>query len=256
MPVTTMARAAQAISGEQVDRRLPVAQTADEIEELGRSINGLLDRLQDSFKRQRRFTGDASHQLRTPLTAIQGQVDVALRQDRTVEEYRRVLAVVQRRTRHLSQIVESLLFLARASNETLAPHLEPVDLAEWLDNHLKTWKESHGGVDLQIEITSGGPFPVQVQPALLAELVTNLLDNAASGTVSPVRRSRCRSTVGAARSSLRSRTGGSVSPRTSFPICLSHSIALRKPDGEGLRGWDSGCRSRPGSPLHSAGPSM
>ena len=177
-PVTRMAQAAHAISGEQIEERLPVPQTADEIEELGRSINGLLDRLRDSFERQRRFTGDASHQLRTPLTAIQGQVDLALRYERTPEEYRRALAVVQRKTRHLSRIVESLLFLARADHEALDPLLEAVDLALWLTGHVRVWKESHGDANLQLEIAAEGTLPVRVQPALLAELVNNLLDNA------------------------------------------------------------------------------
>ncbi|MGC8638536.1 MAG: HAMP domain-containing sensor histidine kinase [Isosphaeraceae bacterium] len=188
-PVTSMAQAARAISGEQIEERLPFPRTADEIEDLGRSINGLLDRLQDSFERQRRFTGDASHQLRTPLTAIQGQVDLALRHERTAEEYRRALAVVQRKTRHLSRIVESLLFLARADHEALEPLLEAVDLALWLTDHVRVWKESHGDANLQLEIAPEGSFAVRVQPALLAELVNNLLDNAElySGPGSPIR---------------------------------------------------------------------
>ena len=173
-----MAQAAHAISGEQIEQRLPVARTADEIEELGRSINGLLDRLQDSFERQRRFTGDASHQLRTPLTAIQGQVDLAPAARADCRGIPRALAVVQRKTRHLSRIVESLLFLARADGEALDPLLEVVDLATWLAERAGAWKESHGDADLQLALAPDGPFPVRVQPALLAELVNNLLDNA------------------------------------------------------------------------------
>ncbi len=116
-PVTMMAEAARAIGGHDLDERLPAPGTGDELDELGRSFNDLLDRLHESYERQRRFTGDASHQLRTPLTAIQGQVDLALRQDRSAEEYRRVLTLVQAKTRHVRQIVESLLFLARADAE-------------------------------------------------------------------------------------------------------------------------------------------
>jgi two-component system OmpR family sensor kinase len=188
-PLTTMAEAAQAIGGDEVDQRLPVSRTDDELEELGRSINALLDRLQDSFERQRRFTGDASHQLRTPLTAIHGQVELALRQDRDVEEYKRVLGVVQRKTRHLRQIVESLLFLARADNETLAPLLEPIDLVPWLSEHLCSWQETRGGSDPRLELETDLPMLVRAQPALLAELVNNLLDNAArySEPAAPIR---------------------------------------------------------------------
>ena len=178
-PVTTMADAAHAIGGDEVEQRLPVPRTDDELEELGQSINGLLDRLQVSFERQRRFTGDASHQLRTPLTAILGQVELALRQDRDVEEYKRVLGVVQRKTRHLRQIVESLLFLARSDNETMAPMLEKIDLVPWLSAHLGSWQETGRGGDLKLDFETALPMPIRVQPALLAELVNNLLDNAA-----------------------------------------------------------------------------
>jgi two-component system, OmpR family, sensor kinase len=183
-PVTRMAEAAHAIGGDDVDQRLPVPQTADELEELGRSFNALLSRLQDSFERQRRFTGDASHQLRTPLTALQGQVDLALRQERDVEEYKRVLGVVQRKTRHLRHIVESLLFLARADHETLAPTRERINLVTWLPEHVRSWQDSRGSPELHLVVVLErselqGSVPVQVQPLLLAELVSNLLDNAA-----------------------------------------------------------------------------
>src|SRR5438045_9495412 len=103
------------MSAANLDDRLPDVQSRDELDELSRSFNGLLDRLQESFERQRRFTGDASHQLRTPLTAILGQLEVALRRERPAEEYQRVLAQVHERAGHLRRIVESLLFLARAA---------------------------------------------------------------------------------------------------------------------------------------------
>jgi heavy metal sensor kinase len=178
-PLTTMAEAAVGIRGDEPHHRLPVPSNGDELQELAQSINGLLDRLQESFERQRRFTGDASHQLRTPLTVLQGQVDLALRQDRDSQEYRRVLGVVQLKTRHLRHIVEALLFLARADSEALEPQLETIDLLSWLDDHLVSWRETHPGAELRMELEAGGPLMVRVQPSLLAELLNNLLDNAA-----------------------------------------------------------------------------
>ena len=178
-PVTTMARAAQAIRGDRLAFRLPISPTHDELEELGRSINTLLDRLQEAFERQRRFTGDASHQLRTPLTAILGQVEVALRQERDAAEYQRVLRIVERKTKHLRQIVESLLFLARADNEMLIPLFESIDLVPWLSEYLRSWEETPRGQDLRLEYRVDSPVPVLVQPALLAELLNNLVENAA-----------------------------------------------------------------------------
>ena len=87
-PLTCMAVAARAIHADDLGQRLPNTGTGDELEGLGRAFNDLLARLQESFERQRRFTGDASHQLRTPFTAILGQIEVLLRRDRPAEKYR------------------------------------------------------------------------------------------------------------------------------------------------------------------------
>jgi len=177
-PMTMMAEAAQAISGHDLDERLPTPETGDELQELGRSFNDLLDRLHESYERQRRFTGDASHQLRTPLTAMQGQLDLALRQERSADEYRRVLTLVQGKTRHVRQIVESLLFLARADAEAERPQLEPIELSAWVPDHLRSWTGPRAS-DVRLEACSTGTLWVRAQPSLLGELVGNLLENAA-----------------------------------------------------------------------------
>ncbi len=178
-PVVRVAAAAETMGVADLAERLPRPGTEDELDGLVRSFNGLLDRLQESFDRQRRFTGDASHQLRTPLTAILGQIEVALRRPRPAEEYERVLAGVQRQARHLHQIVEALLFLSRADAETRLPGLEPVDLAGWVAAHLESWREHPRAGDLHVVNKAGTPVPVLAHPVLLAELLDNLLDNAA-----------------------------------------------------------------------------
>ena len=97
---------------------------------------GLLDRLHQEFERQKRFTGDASHQLRTPLAALLGQLEVARRRERSVEEYQRVLDEVHGEALRLRQIVESLLFMARAESDAGTPELEPVELVLWVRERL------------------------------------------------------------------------------------------------------------------------
>ena len=177
-PLTEMALAAHAIAGHEVEEQLPSPQSDDEIGELGRSFNGLLHRLRESYERQRRFTGDASHQLRTPLTAMQGQVDLALRKERSPSEYHDVLTRVQKKIRHLRQIVESLVFLARADGEAIQPQSVLVDLDAWLPDRIRSWLDPRARLDLSIEISSPGPHTVRAQPELLGELLENLLDNA------------------------------------------------------------------------------
>jgi len=178
-PVSAMADAAHAIGGEPSSRRLPPPATGDELDDLGRSFNALLDRLQESFERQRRFTGDASHQLRTPLTTMLGNLDLALKQRRTPEEYERVLALTRRKARQMRGMIESLLFLARADAESLHPELGPMDLASWLVEFLGPRRDAPRGPDLRLEIDHGGPAVVRAHPSLLGDLLDNLLDNAA-----------------------------------------------------------------------------
>jgi HAMP domain-containing protein len=90
-PVTRMTEAVKGITADDLDERLPVPAARDELHDLASRFNELLARLQDSLERQRRFTGEASHQLQTPLTAMLGQMEVALRRERDPDEYRRVL---------------------------------------------------------------------------------------------------------------------------------------------------------------------
>jgi signal transduction histidine kinase len=182
-PIIRMARTATAMTPADLGRRLPGSGTGDELEDLGRAFNDLLDRLQDSFiqiqesyERQRRFAGDASHQLRTPLAAVLGQVQVALRSDRSPEEYRRILHLVQVEGVRLRQIVESLLLLARP--EETAPELKIINLADWASDHLLRWSGHPRLADLRVEIPRGVNLNVRVHPQLLAQLLDNLVENA------------------------------------------------------------------------------
>lgn len=178
-PVQRMAQSARDMETSDLTERLPVTPTGDELEDLSRSFNGLLDRTQESLESQRRFAGDASHQLRTPLTALLGQIEIALRRDRSPLEYQHVLAAAQRQGKHLQQIVDSLLFLARADAEARLPNLERLDLAAWLPDQQSTWSGRLTSKVLRLAFDEPGPCWVEAQPALLEELVNNLLDNAA-----------------------------------------------------------------------------
>lgn len=178
LPVHRMAVAAREINADDLTQRLPVPATNDELTDLNQAFNNLLDRLQVAFERQRRFTGDASHQLRTPLTAILGQIDVTLRRDRPIEEYRQVLEKVRRRASHLVGMTESLLFLARADAEARLPVAEPVNLTEWLPQHLQMWSEHARAKDVAFDLSTVEPCTIHAQPRLLGELLDILLDNA------------------------------------------------------------------------------
>lgn len=176
-PVTAMAADVKSMSAEDFAGRLPVPPTHDELAALGASFNDLLNRVREAYERQRRFTGDASHQLRTPLAALLGPVEVCLRRPRDAEEYRRVLAAVQVQGQNLRQIVESLLYLARSDADAVLTDLEPIDLRDWLPAHLESYTDHPRSSDVHAEF-AGGPAVVRVQPPLLGQLLDNLLENA------------------------------------------------------------------------------
>jgi two-component system, OmpR family, sensor kinase len=175
-PLNRMAATAGAMRGDDSAARLPVPETRDQLETFGQSFNGLLDRLQVAYERQRRFTGDASHQLRTPLAALLGQLEVALRRERGPDEYRQALEAAHGRASDLRRIVESLLFLTRADAEAAAPQLGPLELQEWLNAQLGRWVDHLRAADLHCE--AGTPASVRAHPELLAQALGNMIDNA------------------------------------------------------------------------------
>ena len=176
-PIARMAASARAARGEGGGRPLDVAATRDELEDLGTAFNDLLADLRRSLERQHRFTGDASHQLRTPLAALLASVEVALRRERSPAEYQKALGVVRRRGGQLRQIIESLLFLARAESDDRLPGVEPTDLAAWCRARLDAWADHPRAADLSFT-AAAAPAPVRANPALLGQALDNLLDNA------------------------------------------------------------------------------
>jgi signal transduction histidine kinase len=176
-PVAQMADAARAMGANDLRDRLPVAASADELADLGRAFNGLLDRLGEAFQREQRFAGEASHQLRTPLAALIGQVEVALRRNRDPSEYRRTLESVLAQAQRLRRVSEALLVLARSESD--AGRLERVrtDLSAWIPEQLRPWDDHPRSADLTFE-PFPGELPAEIHPDLFGELLGALIDNA------------------------------------------------------------------------------
>lgn len=175
-PVRAMASSARSMGRADFGRRLPIGPSRDELADLGEEFNRLLDRLQQAYERQRRFTGDAAHQLRTPLTVLQGQIDVLRRRERSVEEYVKTLGVLSEQTGELSRIVESLLFMARLEQDSAPPPQEPLQLNDWLAVYAERWKSHSRAGDFSLEL--GDNASIQTSSPLLGQLLDNLIHNA------------------------------------------------------------------------------
>jgi signal transduction histidine kinase len=175
-PVRGMADSARSMTHADFGLRLPIGPSQDELADLGVAFNQLLDQLQAAFDRQRRFTGDAAHQLRNPLAVLQGQLDVARRRRRTTEEYERTLDVLIAQTAELRQIVESLLFLARSEGDAAVAHVERIALDEWLPQFLSRYNDHPRRNDLVYKGADAAYISTSVP--LLSQLIDNLLSNA------------------------------------------------------------------------------
>src|SRR5262249_53329573 len=175
-PLTLMAESARTMPFD--DGWLPSPGTRDELEDFAHSFNGLLDRLHVALERQSQFTGQASHQLRTPLAALIAAIEVARRRSRTVVEHERVLDRLHDDAVRLWRVVEALLFLARADGEAELPDPECVDLAAWAADHLRAWSGHERAADLRLEGSDGEPPWTQAHRPLLGQLLDNLLENA------------------------------------------------------------------------------
>lgn len=176
-PVARMAAEARRMAEGDGAGTLPSPGTRDELEDLGRAFNELLARRHEALERQRRFAGDASHQLRTPLAGLMNLIEVVRRRPRPADEYEETLDQVHREATRLRQIIESLLFLARSEAEAAPPRGQPLDLAEWTPELLEGWSGHLRAADLDFE-RPAGPVWVDAHPPLLAQVLANLVDNA------------------------------------------------------------------------------
>jgi signal transduction histidine kinase len=138
-PVAALAAQARLINDRNLDTRLPVPNTADEISDLSMTLNQMLERIDKAFASVRAFTGNASHELRTPISLMRTEIDVALYRPRNAEDYRETLMRLNEEAVRMTNLVENLLSLARADGGTETLSLAPIDLRILFQSAQRTW---------------------------------------------------------------------------------------------------------------------
>jgi heavy metal sensor kinase len=176
-PVDAMAATARRITAEDLAQRVARRGSGDELDRLAETLNAMLARLEATFAQMRRFAADAAHELRTPLTALTGSIEVALRAERSPEEYRRVLVSSLEDVARLSRVAEDLLLLSRATAGLETPrapvHLEPLVL-EVLDLGAQLGQRA----DVTVRAKELTPLTVRGDAGALRRAIVNLLENA------------------------------------------------------------------------------
>ncbi len=179
-PLRRMAAvAARVDAGDLEPRMTPPGPRRDEVHVLAESFNHMLDRLSEAFASQREFIGDASHELRTPITVIRGQLEVLAAADEpTAEDVRRADRVVQAEITRITRLVDDLLLLAQAERSDFL-RTEPIDLPSFVT---ELWDGVSLTADRRFEL---GPVPegtLQADPDRLAQALRNLAGNAIAHT--------------------------------------------------------------------------
>lgn len=131
-PISNIVQQADKITHTNLSHRLKTDEVSDEIGKLTSTFNRMLERLETAFSIQKRFVANASHELRNPLTAISGLIDVTLMKDRSNDEYKETLQSVSTRIKDLSTLTNDLLELANSNVETLFQNFDEVRVDEIL----------------------------------------------------------------------------------------------------------------------------
>jgi heavy metal sensor kinase len=178
--ITAMARS---INDRNLDSRLPALKTNDELQRLSDTLNQMLTRIEGSFKRTRQFTADASHELRTPVSLIRTEAELALRKSRSEEEYRNALSHIHTESVRTSELIESLLTLARADSGADVLQLRSLRYMEFLREVAIEWEPMFAAAGLKFESSLlPNEVLVNADEATLRRLLIILLDNARKNT--------------------------------------------------------------------------
>ena len=177
-PLGWMAEQSRQISSSNLDQRLKIGKAAEELTTLAASFNELLGRLDQTFESMRRFVADASHELRTPVSVIRGEADVALSKERSPAEYRETLALILDESRRLSRLVDDLLNLARADAGHVKLQMQVFYLNDLLAECCRSVQALAAARSIHLDYVAGEDVSFHGDEELLRRLIVNLLDNA------------------------------------------------------------------------------
>ena len=188
-PVNRIIQSAKEVGVQSLSRRLELPRAKDELRRLTETLNAMLDRIESSVKRITQFTADASHDLRTPLSLIRTNAELALRRQRSESEYRTALSRILAASEESAQLIEHLLALARSDVGATQLNLELAPLLPVLQGvcqQARLWAQAKG-IDFRDPLSTE-PLALRMDAPAMQRLLLTLLDNAvkytpAGGTV-------------------------------------------------------------------------
>jgi len=192
-PIREMAEQIRQVGASRLSERVDASILPVDLQPFAVSFNDMLERLDEAFRRQARFSGDIAHELRTPLANLRAELELTLGRSRNPEEYREVAGSALEECERLSRLIDDLLFLARAETPEVAVRRQPVDLVAEISRLQELFQPvaAERGIDLTVDLPEEAT--AEVDRGLFQRALSNLVDNSlrhtdAGGTI----RIRCR----------------------------------------------------------------
>jgi heavy metal sensor kinase len=185
-PVDAIVRSAREISGTNLDSRLEKLNTGDELQRLSDTLNEMLARIERAFQRVTQFTADASHELRTPVSLIRTEAELALRRSRDEHQYKESLEHILQEAERTTVLIEEMLALARADSGRASLKMQAVNVGAMVRAAAESWRQVAAvyGLEFREQQPSGELF-VMADEAALRRTINILLDNAFKYTSPP-----------------------------------------------------------------------
>lgn len=181
-PIREISATTSAIRPANLGQRITLSGLPGELHQFAGAFNEMLDRLERAFDRLSRFSADIAHELRTPLNNLRGELDVALEQRRTPEEYTEMIGSSLEECARLGRIIDSLLFLARAEDPQMQIDRETFDVAEEMESIREFFEAMAHESGIQLRTDVHGPLSASLNRSLVQRAIGNLVSNALAHT--------------------------------------------------------------------------
>jgi signal transduction histidine kinase len=181
-PINAIINTSKIITKDNLKTRIALPKTRDELYTLSKTINNLLNRIEDAIEREKQFTSDASHELRTPLTVIKGTLEVLIRKPRDNKEYEDKINYCIKEVDHLNMLVDQLLLMARFENQSKNINTESVYLNSLILDVLTLNSEKISSQKIKIKFDAQEDYYIQSDNFLVITILRNIISNAVKYT--------------------------------------------------------------------------
>jgi two-component system OmpR family sensor kinase len=176
-PVDQIRKAAVKISSTNLDERIDIGGRRDELARLAETFNAMISRLKDAFLRVNQFSLDVSHELKTPLTILKGETEVALRKDRDKEDYKRLLVSSLEEVDRMTRIIDDLLFLSKADPRDVRMNIEDIPLRDLVIEVFMDMKIFADKKGIDLEVKDLADVRVKGDELKLRRMFLNIVEN-------------------------------------------------------------------------------